>query len=234
LSVWHYWQFWTDASFSSYACFCIVLSARADGDDRPAIAAAATNATEPPRTFLIEASLAASLGISVPARQPALPGIPSFPERGDAQTVRRPLDRSADRAGRRLPAAKTNPALALSHLRQRSRRAAASGLLSREGKTMEREVRVHEHLSRGYRSGSRRVEIDGDPRLMALLAEPLHRALAETQRVYRIRVESVGRCGETMVAVDGVKGRLPLLFDPADEAGQVASVVRRAIDRFAL
>jgi hypothetical protein len=93
---------------------------------------------------------------------------------------------------------------------------------------------VHEHRSKGYPSGSRRVEIDGDPRLMAVLAEPLHRALAETQRVYRIRVESVGRCGETMVAVDGENGRLPLLFDPADEAGQVASVVRRAVDRYAL
>ena len=93
---------------------------------------------------------------------------------------------------------------------------------------------MHEQLGSGYRSGRRRVEIDGDPRLMALLAEPLHRAFAETRRVYRIRVESVGRSGETMVAVDGGSGRLPLLFDPADDAGQVASVVRRAIDRFAL
>ena len=95
-------------------------------------------------------------------------------------------------------------------------------------------VRVHEQRSKGFRSGSLRVEIDGDPLLMALLAAPLQRALADTRSVYRIRVESVGRCGETMVAVDGVKGRLPLLFDPADDAGQVASVVRRAIDRFAL
>ena len=95
-------------------------------------------------------------------------------------------------------------------------------------------MRVHDQRSEGYRSGGRRIEVDGDPGLVALLAEPLQRALAETQRVYRIRVESVGRCGETMVAVDGVKGRLPLLFDPADDAGQVASVVRRAIDRFAL
>ena len=93
---------------------------------------------------------------------------------------------------------------------------------------------MQEHLSRGYLGRSRRVEISGDPGLMARLAEPLQRALAETRRVYRIRVESVGRSGETMVAVDGGKGRLPLLFDPADEAGQVASVVRRAIDRFAL
>ena len=86
----------------------------------------------------------------------------------------------------------------------------------------------------GYPAGGGRVEIDGNHRLLVLLAEPLQRALAETRRVYRIRVESVGRSGETMVAVDGGKGRLPLLFDPADEAGQVASVVRRAIDRFAL
>lgn len=91
-----------------------------------------------------------------------------------------------------------------------------------------------ETRSQEYPRGSRRVEIDGDPRLMALLAEPLHRALAETHRVYRIRVESVGRSGETMVAVDSGSGRLPLLFDPADDAGQVASVVRRAIDRFAI
>lgn len=95
-------------------------------------------------------------------------------------------------------------------------------------------MRVREQRSEEYPRGSRRVEIDGDPRLMALLAEPLHRALAETRRVYRIRIESVGRSGETMVAVDGGSGRLPLLFDPADDAGQVASVVRRAIDRFAL
>lgn len=93
---------------------------------------------------------------------------------------------------------------------------------------------MHGHPSNGYRSGSRRVEIDGDPGLMARLAAPLQRALAETRRVYRIRVESVGRSGETMVAVDGRNGRLPLLFDPADDAAQVASAVRRAIDRFAL
>ena len=95
-------------------------------------------------------------------------------------------------------------------------------------------MRVRLQRSEEYPRGSRRVEIDGDPRLMARLAEPLQRALAETQRVYRIRVESVGRSGETMVAVHGGNGRLPLLFDPADDADQVASVVRRAIDRFAL
>jgi hypothetical protein len=93
---------------------------------------------------------------------------------------------------------------------------------------------VLEQRRNDYRSGGGRVEIDGNDRLLALLAEPLQRALAETRRVYRIRLENVGRSGETMVAVDGPKGRLPLLFDPSDDAGQVASVVRRAIDRFAL
>jgi hypothetical protein len=95
-------------------------------------------------------------------------------------------------------------------------------------------IRVREERSEDCPRASRRVEIDGDPRLMARLAEPLQRALAATQRVYRIRIESVGRSGETMVAVDGGNGRLPLLFDPADDAGQVASVVRHAIDWYAL
>lgn len=80
----------------------------------------------------------------------------------------------------------------------------------------------------------RRVEIDGDARLMATLAEPLRDALAGTGGVYHVRLESVGRGGETMVAIDGINGRVPLLFDPADDAGHVASVVRWTVERFGL
>ena len=80
----------------------------------------------------------------------------------------------------------------------------------------------------------RRVEIDGDERLMAALEAPIRDALAGTGGVYHVRLESVGRVGETMVAVDGRNGRVPLLFDPADEAGHVASVVRWTVERFAL
>ena len=79
-----------------------------------------------------------------------------------------------------------------------------------------------------------RVEIDGDARLMAALGEPLRAALAEKGGVYHVRLEKVGRAGETMVAVDGRNGRVPLLFDPEDDAGHVASVVRRTVERFAL
>jgi uncharacterized protein (TIGR01244 family) len=85
-----------------------------------------------------------------------------------------------------------------------------------------------------HATARRRVEIDGDARLMAALEEPLRDALAGTRGVYHVRLESVGRGGETMVAVDGRSGRVPLLFDPADDAAHVASVVRRTVERFAL
>ena len=82
--------------------------------------------------------------------------------------------------------------------------------------------------------GDRRVEIEGDARLMATLEQPLRHALAGTAGVYHVHLERIGRAGETLVAVDGRNGRVPLLFDPADDAGHVASVVRRTVERYAL
>ena len=70
---------------------------------------------------------------------------------------------------------------------------------------------------------------------MALLAEPLRRALADGRAFYAVRIETIGRVGEVMVSIDGAKGRLPLLFRPEElDAGYVCSVVKDTVRRFDL
>jgi hypothetical protein len=79
------------------------------------------------------------------------------------------------------------------------------------------------------------VTVEGDPLLVARLGEPLRHALEGARRLYRVRVEAVGLCGQTMVVVDGIRGRLPLMFGQEEmEPAYVASVVSRAVERYAL
>ena len=80
------------------------------------------------------------------------------------------------------------------------------------------------------------VEVGGDdPGLVARLAEPLQRALSSRRAFYAVRIEAVGRVGEVMVSIDGIKGHLPLLFRPEDmEAGYVCSVVKDTVQRYDL
>jgi hypothetical protein len=76
--------------------------------------------------------------------------------------------------------------------------------------------------------------MEGDSALLERLGEAISRALAGRRRMYRVRVDSVGRCGEVLVSVDGTRGRLPLLFSQDDEPAFVASTVLQTVERFAL
>jgi hypothetical protein len=80
------------------------------------------------------------------------------------------------------------------------------------------------------------VKIGGDDQiLVALLSEPLQRALSDRHSLYDVRIETVGRVGEVMVSIDGTNGHLPLLFRPEDmDAGYVCSVVKETVRRFDL
>jgi hypothetical protein len=78
------------------------------------------------------------------------------------------------------------------------------------------------------------VRIGGDDKaLVALLREPLQRALSGRRSLYAVNIETVGRVGEVMVSIDGARGHLPLLFRPEDmDAGYVCSVVSETVRRF--
>jgi hypothetical protein len=80
------------------------------------------------------------------------------------------------------------------------------------------------------------IEVGGDdPSLVARLAEPLQRALSSRRAYYAVRIEAVGRVGEVLVSIDGIRGHLPLLFGPEDmDAGYVCSVVKDTVLRYDL
>src|SRR5512134_2509537 len=80
-----------------------------------------------------------------------------------------------------------------------------------------------------------RVKIEGEAPLLRSLGRPLRRALARRPFPYRVSVQSVGGCGEVLVAITTAKGRLPLRFAGDDlEPGFVSSIVRSSLDRFGL
>jgi hypothetical protein len=85
-------------------------------------------------------------------------------------------------------------------------------------------------------SERRLVDVGGDDkRLVARLTEPLQKALSGRRSLYAVRIETVGRVGEVMIAIDGIKGHLPLLFGPEDmDAGYVCSVVKDTVRRYDL
>jgi hypothetical protein len=71
--------------------------------------------------------------------------------------------------------------------------------------------------------------------MRSLLREPLHRALDGRLRYYAVEIAAVGRVGEVLVSITGSKGRLPLLFGHEElEPGYVSSVVKHAVEKFAL
>jgi hypothetical protein len=78
------------------------------------------------------------------------------------------------------------------------------------------------------------VEISGEPELVARLERVLQAALAGRRRRYLVNVSPVGRVGEVLVAIDGPKGRLPVILGREDlEPGYVGGVVRDLVERFA-
>jgi hypothetical protein len=84
--------------------------------------------------------------------------------------------------------------------------------------------------------GPKLVQVGGESAtLVNRLRGPLVQALSERRTWYAVRVEAVGRIGEVLVSITGSKGRLPLLFRHDElEPGHVSTVVRGAVDRFAL
>ena len=79
------------------------------------------------------------------------------------------------------------------------------------------------------------VEVKGEASLVARLEHALQDALGSRHRRYLVNVNPVGRVGEVLVAIDGSKGRLPMILGHEDlEPGYVRRVVREVVDRFAL
>ena len=82
----------------------------------------------------------------------------------------------------------------------------------------------------------RPIQMKGDTEaLLDRLREPLLKALGGRSRFYAVEIETIGRVGDVLVSITGSKGHLPLLFGHDElEPGFVSSVVRDAVDRFAL
>jgi hypothetical protein len=80
------------------------------------------------------------------------------------------------------------------------------------------------------------VEITGEnASVVERLREPLRLALAGRSTSYAVRIETVDRVGEVLVAITGHKGCLPLLFACDElEPGYVFRIVSDAVDRFGL
>ena len=80
------------------------------------------------------------------------------------------------------------------------------------------------------------VRIDGlDAKMVARLSAPLQRALGGRCTSYSVQIDPVGRVGETLVSITGLKGHLPLIFAHDElDPGYLCSVVQRSIDRFGL
>jgi hypothetical protein len=80
------------------------------------------------------------------------------------------------------------------------------------------------------------VRIDGfDAVMVARLSAPLERALGGRRTSYSVRIDPVGRVGETLVTITGLKGHLPLIFGHDElDPGYLCSVVQRSVDRFGL
>lgn len=87
-----------------------------------------------------------------------------------------------------------------------------------------------------WEGGPRLIQVGGESAaLVARLREPLVQALSGRRTYYAVRVEAIGRIGEVLVSITGSKGRVPLLFRRDElESGHVSTVVRSAVDRFAL
>jgi hypothetical protein len=79
------------------------------------------------------------------------------------------------------------------------------------------------------------VEIEGPPVLAERLRGALNDALGGRRTFYRVRIENIGRCGEVLIGISSLRGRLPLVFGTEElEPGYVASVVARTMARFGL
>lgn len=77
------------------------------------------------------------------------------------------------------------------------------------------------------------VELSGeDPRLVALLREPIGRALADRSSFYLVSIDTVGCVGEVLISITGTRGHVPLCFAASElDPGHVAQVVRDTVCR---
>ncbi len=81
---------------------------------------------------------------------------------------------------------------------------------------------------------ARLVRITGqDQFLVEQLKDPLTRALGDRRSVYMVDVDTVGRVGQVLVSISGLRGCLPLFFQPEElEPGYVFRVVKDTVARF--
>ena len=78
-----------------------------------------------------------------------------------------------------------------------------------------------------------RVEVEGDHALCGRLGGALRRALQDRGRYYHVQIDGVGRMGEVVIRISGVKGRLPLMFDRGElDPAFVHHVVRSAVETY--
>ena len=79
------------------------------------------------------------------------------------------------------------------------------------------------------------VQIVGGEEIVAALGDALERALGGRGTSYSVEIDAVGRVGETLVSITGMKGHLPLIFGHGDlEPGYLCSVVQRSVNRYGL
>jgi hypothetical protein len=89
-------------------------------------------------------------------------------------------------------------------------------------------------VAREAHAGFGRVYVEGETELVGRLEACLRQALGERGSVYHVDLYAVGRCGEVMLRITGMRGELPLLFHPEElEPGYVRTVVSRTVDKFA-
>jgi hypothetical protein len=81
---------------------------------------------------------------------------------------------------------------------------------------------------------ARLVRITGHNQLLVeQLKDPLTRALGDRRSVYLVDVDTVGRVGQVLVSISGLRGCLPLFFQPEElEPGYVFRVVKDTVARF--
>ena len=80
------------------------------------------------------------------------------------------------------------------------------------------------------------VDLTGpNAKLVALLGEPVRRALEDRGTHYNVAIDSVGRVGEVLVSITGYRGHVPLCFGAEElDPGYVARVVKDTVSRFGL
>lgn len=75
------------------------------------------------------------------------------------------------------------------------------------------------------------VVVEGDAHLVRLLGPVLQNSLGPCRRLCAVHLHYVGQRGESILAVEGNKGRVPLILTPAEQLPElVASASQRLLE----